>query len=105
MSDELKQYGLYKIIAGIVIFGIGIIVMMVVLVINAENDTSDSVGLTIGISLISMFVLFFIALRVIGNRQQVKLKSLVNKLKNETKDISPEEIAKQLKVNKSQVEQ
>jgi hypothetical protein len=103
MSEELKQFGLYRIIAGIVIFGLGIVIMMVLLVIYRDSS-STTTSLILAISIASMFILFYISLKIIGGRQESKLKGLVDRMRTEHKDMSSDEIANELKVDKTKVE-
>lgn len=103
MSEELKQYGLYKIIAGIVIFGLGIIIMMVLLVVYQDSSGSTT-SLIIAVSITSMFILFYLSLRIIGGSQESKLEELVRRMKDENTEISSSDIAKELKVDTDKVE-
>lgn len=103
MSEELKQFGLYKIISGIVIFGLGIIIMMVLLVVY-QDSTSTTLTLILGTSIISMFILFYFSLRIIGGKQESKLKVLVHRMKSEHQGISPQDIAEELKVDQEKIQ-
>jgi hypothetical protein len=77
---------------------------MMVLLVVYQDSSSSTLSLILGISIALMFVLFYLSLKVIGGRQESKLKELVHRMKAEHEGIQPKDIAEELKVDKEKIQ-